>query len=37
MIEKLQTKLKQELKSGNKTTINAYRNMLGKLKAYQID
>ena len=37
MIEKLQTKLKQELKSGDKTTINAYRNMLGKLKAYQID
>lgn len=37
MIEKLQTKLKQELKSGNKTTINAYRNMIGKLKAYQID
>ena len=37
MIEKLQTKLKQELKSGNKTTINAYRNMIGKLNAYQID
>jgi len=37
MIEKLQEKLKTELKSGNKKNINAYRNMIGKLKTYQID
>ena len=37
MIKKLQTKIKEELKSGNKHNVNAYRNMLGKLKSYQID
>ena len=37
MIKILQTKLKEELKSGNKQNINAYRNMIGKLKSHQID
>jgi len=37
MIETLQKKLKEELKSGNKQNINAYRNMIGKLKSHQID
>ena len=37
MIELLQNKLKEELKSGNKKNINAYRNMIGKLKSKQID
>ena len=37
MIKKLQTRLKEELKLGNKTKINAYRNMIGKLKAHEID
>ena len=37
MIETLQNKLKEELKSGNKQNINAYRNMIGKLKSHQID
>ena len=30
-------KLKEELKFGNKQNINAYRNMIGKLKSHQID
>ena len=37
MIKILQNKLKEELKSGNKNNINAYRNMIGKLKSHQID
>ena len=37
MIEKLQNKLKNELKLGNKNNINAYRNMIGKLQSYQIE
>ena len=37
MIKLLQNKLKDEIKSGNKKKIIAYRNMIGKLKSHEID
>ena len=37
MIKLLQDKLKDEIKSGNKKNVIAFRNMIGKLKSYEID
>ena len=37
MIKLLQNKLKDEIKSGNKKNVIAYRNMIGKLKSHEID
>ncbi|MAV58904.1 MAG: glutamyl-tRNA amidotransferase [Candidatus Marinimicrobia bacterium] len=37
MIKLLQSKLKDEIKSGNKKNVIAYRNMIGKLKSQEID
>ena len=37
MLDKLQTELKTAMKAGDKLKITTYRNMIGKLKAIQID
>ena len=37
MLDKLQTELKTAMKAGDKLRITTYRNMIGKLKAIQID
>lgn len=37
MLDKLQTELKTAMKAGDKFRLTTYRNMIGKLKAIQID